>query len=1116
MMRLKDYIFSSENIYLAIYEVESYVFEKNLLSLEDRELLNTLADPFNEKIIKETIDEVKNNLNRILCDNELFDVQVYFKPKKIIDKTVEYRPIHSAKLIDLISMVSMLHALIYEIPKNDFSEKINLSNYSRLIPNNFYGNRVSKKPESLFLNWSESYKEYTQRANDYFSTFHKTNEYKYELKMDLKQFFPSVNPSYIYKYLLDNVPVTLEEDISLLKKIIFKLLVCNVTNITTPEAKSKYYNDNNVEITKTYTKGIAQGLPQSYFFGNMVMIEIAKLFNKEYEGKAVYYVDDSYVYTNKINSKNDFIEKIKKLNDDIKVILSVDQRNNDFESLCYDYSCFSEMINHSQSPYLVQIHQKEKSSFFNIEKAKTSEIRLHTLSREASCMGVEINSAFSDEEDKAILNRISALINIVERELQEIENQGSKNSYGLDFENYKDKLIRYKKYFKYRELKQRIKLETNILNESIVEILVGEKIKKHNRKEKSCLNAIQNKNNQMEACINNKDEKKLTDIIETFIKNYKDDIWQVAVDISISNDLIKEDVLKKYLNLVIQILYTDELENCSYISKYYSNYLNNFEIDTKSDCYDYLRKQTKRRLEKYSKLSFEMIYKEFIGARFAKLDNEILSSFNILNNDFMNCITYVDVNSDRLKRMFLNAVYSQLFKLTLTDDFILNCYDKKGISYGVLRIMIFLRNPRCNLKEFINWRIDLTLPENKQKIDYTILEVLQVYQKYIKHTYWVDDLIQIHRYTSDVWKNGAKHLYFYTLHNQEHAIDLIKNIVKLIKVFSYFNISEYDYYLLFISSYLHDISMVKTASSNDFLLDKSSDKITYELSKKWGEAKNLSLKKEAIINAYKCLDEFFENKIRSNHGRDSGEEIRTRDDLQFLEQSVREIVAEISESHTMDVRDIYFVKGDAKSKLVSLKFDKIILRLADLLDMSENRISKPILNHNMDNISQESAFHWISHLLTNGYEITTDYILNDDNETKNQLEPGSIDENITLKIYIRFSQWTKVPNSLCQYMKIDEESLSNTGFRLVVIEANKTGEEKCQSDKCNFLCKWFNKKNEYLIQEINALNSYFKRIPDDERFFNINVSISVEVVSPTSLPDDQFDIIKKYLLSDNK
>lgn len=1116
-MQIEPFVLSKSNIYLAIYEAHSYIFEKKLLSIKDRELLNKLTDPFNEKLIQSTIYKVQKKIRNVLNNNKLFDVQVYFKPKKITDNKIEFRPIHTAKLIDMIAMVAMLHALIYEIPQDDDNYRISLSNYSRLIPNNFYGNRISKKPEKLFINWNESYKEYTQKANDYFSTFHKTNEYNYELKLDLKQFFPSVDPAYIYNYLINNSPVTLEDDMDTLKLIIFKLLVCNITNLESYEAQNKYYNDNLKDIT--FTKGIAQGLPQAYFFGNITMIEIAKIFKKRFEGNAIYYVDDSYVYTNKIKKKKDFKQLIKNLNDEIEKIFTIKKSPiSEFQNYCDNYNSFNERIQNSKSPYKVQIHTGEKSSFFDIAKAKNSEIYLHSLSREASGMGIEINNTFSDEEDYTLLNKTRILIQSIDNELQKLKEQDSqKENENQDNKNYKEKLIRYRKFFKYRELRLQIKLEKDVLSKSVTEVLIGKEVNSffdNNLKGKSrelFLGQIKELMDEIEKSIDKNYKEKLSKITDNLVNNYKDDIWQVAVDICIEYGLIEKEILQKYLSLVIQIFYTSDLNNCSYIKRYYLDYLENQEIDIIPDCYKTLDKLTNSKLRQYAKLNHEMVYTDFIGTKFQNIKKDIFTSFDMFSNDFIDCFKIVDSNTYRLKRLFFNAVYSKIFKLTLSDDFLLNCYDKKGIPYGVLRIMLYLRNPKCDLNNFLSWNIDLTSPENKQKIDYTILEVLQVYQRYVKNIDWIDNLIQVHRYTCDVWKNGAKHLYFYTLHNQEHAIDLIKNIVKIVKAFSYFKISEYDYYLLFVSCYLHDISMVRTASSNDFLLDPSADIITYELSKSWNKSKNITNQKETVVRTYKRLDDFFEKKIRSNHGKDSGGEIRTRNDLMFLEQSVREIVAEISESHTIDARDVYFVKGNAKNKLVSLKFDKILLRLADLLDISENRISRPILNHNMDNISQNSAFHWISHLLTLGYKISSNYKLSNNDNSKNYLEPGSIDEVVTLRIYVSLSQLSKAQNNSCTYMKIDEKTLTNNGFELEVIDKTNGYPPVCQSDKCNFLCRWFNKKNEYMVQEFNALNSYLNRIPEDERFYNTSVRISVEVITPTSLSDDQFDILQNSI-----
>ena len=173
-MDLKKYITSDQNIYLAIYSVRSYVFDPQLLNTEDKELLNALADPFDKRLINNLIKNIRDELNKILEDkNYFFQTKVYYKPKDY-DNEPKYRPIHTADLKHLIAIVALMHPLIYEIPTEENHWKLNLSNYSRLIPKNFYGNRVSRKPEELFKRWNKQYKEYTQKANEYFKIFRET------------------------------------------------------------------------------------------------------------------------------------------------------------------------------------------------------------------------------------------------------------------------------------------------------------------------------------------------------------------------------------------------------------------------------------------------------------------------------------------------------------------------------------------------------------------------------------------------------------------------------------------------------------------------------------------------------------------------------------------------------------------------------------------------------------------------------------------------------------------------------------------------------------------------------------------------------------------------------
>lgn len=425
------------------------------------------------------------------------------------------------------------------------------------------------------------------------------------------------------------------------------------------------------------------------------------------------------------------------------------------------------------------------------------------------------------------------------------------------------------------------------------------------------------------------------------------------------------------------------------------------------------------------------------------------------------------------------------------------------MTYGELRQLVFLRSKEFSQKVYEQFGIDLQEEVNKQKIDYSIMEVLDVFGYFIKYPIMVDNLIQTHQYTTDIWKNGSKYLYFYTLHNQEHAVDMIKNIIKITKAIDYFQISRTDYYILFIACYLHDMSMVKIPTEDAFVMNREkADQIGIEYIEDPERTEEDIYKiKNLLIKFYKKIDEFYENVIRENHAKESAGEIRTRKDLDFLDDSLKEMIAEVAESHGQRVEDVYNIRSNASEKLVSIKFDKILLRLADLLDMSSYRVSKLILNHNLEQMSQKSAFHWISHLLTKGYELNTAYCL--ENE-KDPLAPGSIKESIEVHIKIAMSQLSKIENGKkCSSGAFEEKSLSLDGFTI------NCG-TKCISEECNFLCKWFCEKNEYLLKELDALTEYLgNRVQNN--YYKTEVKIILHIVDKTQLDSQQFEILEKEL-----
>lgn len=262
--KLYKRLMSDKNIYLSIYSLESYIFNKELLKDEDKVLMNKLRDKFNESFISEIIEEVRSCLKQLVLNSDYFiEAEVYFNPKKYEDGKVKFRPLHTSSIINQIVLVSMLNMFIYEF--NDGNEKLELSNISRLIPSNFYGNRVSTRPEVLFKPWKTQYKLYTEKANELFKTYHTTREYKYEVDLDLENFFPSVHPQMLYNLILSLIPITINEmELELYKIILIKLLVCKIKNLDS-NSLNIYYGEALGESGAGFSRGIAQGLPQSYF-----------------------------------------------------------------------------------------------------------------------------------------------------------------------------------------------------------------------------------------------------------------------------------------------------------------------------------------------------------------------------------------------------------------------------------------------------------------------------------------------------------------------------------------------------------------------------------------------------------------------------------------------------------------------------------------------------------------------------------------------------------------------------------------------------------------------------------------------------------------------------------
>lgn len=1078
-LSIRNKLFSKQNIYLALYSVDSYISNRELLDKEDKEALKRLRDKFDEPNIEKWIEKVEKRLHQLIDDVYYLQAKIFFKPKKYDDKNdkVIFRPLHSASLLDQITAVAMLNILIYDFDANN---KISMSNLSRLIPHNFYGNRVAYEPERLFKPWQEQYEQYTSKANDYYKVFHENGEYKWEVNLDLENFFPSINPICLYNYIVQQIPVEyIEDDKNMLCKILEKLIFVEIEKISKEDLR--IYLDGEKSKSCRFAIGLPQGLPQSYFLANLFMVEIEKFYKDVLPGEMVFYVDDSAIFTNEINDIEDLEQKIKIINENIAKWAN-DLYEQSKEPISFElYSFVVENID----LYGINIHPPgDKSTISNIADGKKGEAYIHCIGRETSKTAFDINTSFSDEESKILLNKTECILQVIKRELRQIDNELNDKQLTEEDkkykESYKKKLVRYKKFFKYRnkDLRYREKRDTQSLQNELLQDL----------------KFLDEDNDKKES-------------VKEFFELYNEDTLGAAIgfvlkamkEMGEDNSAIIEKIDK--LN---KLLFKRDNKNSSYLYAAYREYMEKYNYDDLENLrYTTLKKLVKERTF-YVRKKTDNIKTDLVKEELKKISDKYPTR-DIVGHSFYSVANLVIANSYEIQRQCINALLSSLMQIEISDDVVLQKNNNRKITYSELRILVFLRNKNFTFKDFEKIKEDFVRDEYQCAIDYSIIQVLGIFRTFVSVPVNIDNLVLVHKYTCDIWKNGSKHLYFYTLHNQEHAVDLIQSSLRIIRAIDYIDISKNDYYVLFIACYLHDISMVTFPDLNSIQAGSfESNKIYSDFVRSIRqEINNSNLAKRPVKKLlkefYMRVDSFYEKMVRDNHAQNSADEIRKRPELSFIDSALREIVAEVSEAHGYNVNDIYKIKSTASSKLWSPKFTKIILRLADLLDMSNYRVSELVLNHNLDNMGETSRFHWLSHLVTTGYEIETEYFL-DKSKKVNFLERHSIVEKIILKVDVEIPQLTHENPCGCKMMKL--ETINKTTIK---IECGK----ECTSDKCNFLCKWFAQKNYYLFLELASLQKYLELLPDN--YFGSEIEVIVNSSDKNRLSSKQFTLLKKYV-----
>lgn len=374
-------------------------------------------------------------------------------------------------------------------------------------------------------------------------------------------------------------------------------------------------------------------------------------------------------------------------------------------------------------------------------------------------------------------------------------------------------------------------------------------------------------------------------------------------------------------------------------------------------------------------------------------------------------IYFMEHISEEFKRRILNAYFSVLVGVNPSEEVPFVKTRGGNIDYAAFRILVWLRNPHFDFKDFWHFLSKIeyhALPE-RMIVDNGLPEVVKIFILQISDPEKVDHLILTHRIVKGLWQNGSKFLNSYTLHNEEHAVKLIILSMEIIRRIDYFQLKQLDYYILFLACYLHDISMVihpdlqrfcHTEEQNIELMDWYLTEMKNKVNE-WEKNVSMTGDPELFVNFWKSFGvemiaifnevfDYFESDVRDKHPKESALFIKNKrhDLFQYLKETIVEAVAKAGEDHGKDIHNIYDIRSSAKDDVVSSKYISILLRLADLMDVSNDRINYHLLNENVNHLSTTSKFHWISHLITDeialipNYEVGYDSITDKKNNNK--------------------------------------------------------------------------------------------------------------------------------------
>lgn len=419
-----------------------------------------------------------------------------------------------------------------------------------------------------------------------------------------------------------------------------KLLYFRILFDNKPHDFKEYYKGTESEIQfqeeiSYFNRGIPQGLPQAYLFGNFCMIDVAKTIAENIEGDAYYYVDDSVIYTN--TEKNEFGDIVDSINKNLAERIKFNKNLKLPSKRKSDLFLFNQKI---RETYVVRIHRYDVNS-----KTKISEISyqdyLSELARPASTLTFQLKSTFEDLEDETLRRKLEALLKYIHIKLKEAK--------GKSLESQITLLQRYKKFYLYRLKVLDYRKDNKITDKTIRDYAIDYGL------------------SPFRKCI--------------FFKKLEDDIFirdaQMLLKYTI-DDKSKQDKILEFIRNFESNL-ENKIKN-HYFSKVFSQYPKFTERENSQ--YSTLEKVIKKTVPPYLKSNSEKSKEKVEGI----INSESLYG-ELENYKTDDCFKFIFQNSTEFKRRIFNALTSYILNIPINDGFNLIKLDGRAIHYYELRLL---------------------------------------------------------------------------------------------------------------------------------------------------------------------------------------------------------------------------------------------------------------------------------------------------------------------------------------------------------------------------------------------------------------------------------------------